>query len=245
MAISRKSATSRRRQRGAALLLLLAMTSVGAAAVLISALSHDNGQQRRSALTLARMAQAREALIGFAAVNGRLPRPAASATDGSEAEAPCASEHACTGFLPWVTLGVDGADGWGKLLRYSVTPAYTRAPVLRISAVATKTVSERGARGESEYRVGQASCDLGAQCAPLVLLSHGQRNFGTSMLGVAQANTAAGNLDEQQNASDSVHFISRAFSADPAAPGGEFDDLVLSVPLSLLYKRMAAAHRLP
>ncbi|WP_070361540.1 hypothetical protein [Duganella sp. HH105] len=245
MAISRKSATSRRRQRGAALLLLLAMTSVGAAAVLISALGHDNGQQRRSALTLARMAQASEALVGFAAANGRLPRPAASATDGREAQAPCASEQACTGFLPWVTLGVDGGDGWGNLLRYSVTPTYTRAPVMRISAVATKTISDRRADGQYEYRIGQSNCNLGAQCAPLVLLSHGQRNFGTSLLGVAQANSAAGNLDEQQNAADSVHFIGRALGADPAAPGGEFDDLVLSVPLSLLYQRMAAAHRLP
>ncbi|GJJ05780.1 hypothetical protein RugamoR64_63180 [Duganella rhizosphaerae] len=238
-------AISRRRQRGAALLLLLAMTSVGAATLLVSALNHDNRQLRRNQLTLARMAQARDALIGFAAANGRLPRPATSATDGHEALAPCATEQDCTGFLPWVTLGVDGADAWGKLLRYSVTPVYSQAPVLRISSVATKTVQDRGSDGELLYRAGQAGCDLGAPCAPAVLLSHGRNNFGVSMLGVAQANTDAGNLDEQQNASASVHFISRAASTDANGPGGAFDDLVMSVPLAPLYKQMAAAHRLP
>ncbi|MQA42803.1 hypothetical protein [Rugamonas aquatica] len=247
MATSRNWAASRRRQRGAALLLLLAMTSVGAAAVLISALSHDSAQQQRrlQLLTLERMALAREALVGYAATNGRLPRPAVSATDGNESPTPCATEQDCTGFLPWVTLGVDGADAWGKLLRYSVTPVYTRAPVLRISAIATKTVRGRSANGEYYYLAGQSACDPGAQCAPLVLLSHGRGNFGTSALGVAQANTGQGNLDERQNAEADLHFISRAASADPATPGGEFDDLVLAVPLSYLYKQMAAAHRLP
>lgn len=245
MAACRKLAINRHRQRGAALLLLLALTSVGAATLLVSALNHDSTQRRRTQLTLARMAQARDALVGFAATNGRLPRPATSAIDGREALAPCATEQDCTGFLPWVTLGVDGADAWGKLLRYSVTPLYTQAPVLRISSVATKTVQERAADGELIYRAGQASCDLGAQCAPLVLLSHGRNNFGVSMLGLAQPNTDAGNLDEQQNASASVHFIGRAAGSDANAPGGAFDDLVLSVPLSSLYQQMAAAHRLP
>lgn len=247
MAASRTWAASRRRQRGAALLLLLAMTSVGAAGLLISALSRDGAQQqqRRTLLTLARMAQAREALVGYAAANGRLPRPAVSATDGNESPTQCVSEQDCTGFLPWVTLGVDGADAWGKLLRYSVTPVYTRSPVQRISAIATKTVQGRDASGESYYLAGQSSCDPGAQCAPLVLLSHGRGNFGTSALGVAQANTGRGNLDERQNAEASLHFIDRAANADPAAPGGEFDDLVLTVPLSYLYKQMTAAHRLP
>jgi len=245
--MSRNWAASRRRQRGAALLLLLAMTSVGAAALLISALSRDSAQQqqRRNLLTLERMAQAREALVGYAATNGRLPRPAVSATDGKESPTQCATEQDCTGFLPWVTLGVDGADAWGKVLRYSVTPVYTRSPVQRISAVATKTVQGRDASGEYFYLAGQSTCDPGAQCAPLVLLSHGRGNFGTSTLGVAQANTGRGNVDEQQNAEADLHFISRVANADAAAPGGEFDDVVLSVPLPYLYKQMAAAHRLP
>lgn len=245
MAAYKKLATSRRRQRGAALLLLLAVTSVGAAALLVSALNHDTAQLRRTELTLARLAQAREALLGFAAANGRLPRPATSALDGHEALAPCSTEQDCTGFLPWVTLGVAGADAWGKLLRYSVTPAYTNAPVLRISTVATKSVQDRDSEGELFYRVGQPSCNPGAQCAPLVLLSHGRSNFGVSEQGVAQANTGAGNIDEQANASASVNFVSRAANGNPNAPGGAFDDLVLSVPLDTLYKQMAAAHRLP
>jgi len=241
----KKPAASRQRQRGVALLLLLAVVGVGAAAVLISAFSHNTQDQRRSRQTMDRMAQAKDALVGFAATYGRLPRPAISATDGHESPTPCDSEEACTGFLPWVSLGVDGADAWGKLLRYSVTPTYTNAPVLRISAIATKTVQTRFGNGQLAYLVGHDDCGLAAQCAPVVLISHGKDNFGFSTQGVFQANAAAGNVDEQLNAVGSVHFVSRPISDDPRVAGGVFDDLVTSIPLSFLYSQMAKAHRLP
>lgn len=233
------------RQRGAALLILVTLMGVGAATLLVSALSHNNQQQRRVQLTIARLAQAREALVGFAATNGRLPRPAISAVDGHEAPQPCDNEDSCSGYLPWVTLGVDGSDAWGKLLRYSVSPVFTHAPVQRISSVATKTVQTRYSDGQLAYTAGQEICNLGAQCVPVVLLSHGKNNFGTSTLGIPQLNTASGNADELLNAIGSVHFVGRPATDDPAAPGGQFDDLLSTVPLSYLYKQMAAAHRLP
>lgn len=233
------------RQGGAALLILVTLMGVGAATLLVSALSHNNQEQRRVQLTIARLAQARDALVGFAVTNGRLPRPAVSATDGRESPQPCGTEDDCSGFLPWVTLGVEGGDAWGKLLRYSVTPVYTTAPVLRISSVATKTVQTRYSDGQLVYTAGHGNCSLEAQCAPLVLLSHGKNNFGTSVLGIPQLNTARGNADELLNALAAVHFVSRPASDDPALPGGEFDDLVSTVPLAYLYKQMAAAHRLP
>jgi hypothetical protein len=247
MAASKKrpDASGGRRQGGAALLILVMLMGIGAATLLVSALSHNNQERRRIQLTIARLAQAQDALVGFAATNGRLPRPAVSATDGHESPQPCVAEEDCSGFLPWVTLGVDGSDAWDKLLRYSVTPIFTTAPVLRISAIATKTVQTRYSDGQLAYTAGQDNCTLGAQCAPLVLLSHGKNNFGTSVLGVPQLNTARGNADELLNAIGSVHFVSRPASDDPALPGGEFDDLVSTVPLAYLYKQMAAAHRLP
>ncbi len=232
-------------ERGAALLLLLALMGVGAASLLITAFSHSDREARHQRQTLARLATATDALVGFATAYGRLPRPAVSAVDGHERPEPCSSEASCTGFLPWVALGVEGADAWGKRLRYSVTPAYTVTPVTRLSAVATKTVQTRYGSGALAYLAGQETCYLGAQCAPLVVLSHGRDNFGSSVLGIEQPNTASGNLDEQLNAQGSAHFISRAASTDEAVPGGPFDDLVRFVPLDFLYKQMGAAHQLP
>ncbi|QBE67593.1 hypothetical protein EWM63_29985 [Pseudoduganella lutea] len=234
-----------RRQRGAALLMLLAVTSVGFAALLISAFGRSDVERVRERRTLAVLAHASDALVGFASTHGRLPRPAVSAIDGRERPEPCASEADCSGFLPWVTLGVDGADSWGKRLRYSVTPEYTAAPIRRLSAVATKQVLTRDGNGALRYELGQAECLIYAQCRPAVVYSHGRNNLGTSIAGLSQANGARNNVDEIANDNAITGFIQRPATADPAVPGGPFDDLLVAIPLDTLYERMAAARTLP
>lgn len=234
-----------KRQRGAALLLMVAMLGMGAAALRINAFSRSSAEARRVQRTLQTLGQARDALVGFAVLHGLLPRPAISALDGRESPGPCDSEAACNGFLPWVALGVDGGDAWGSLLRYSVTPAMTDAPVHPDRAIASKIVMYRDSAGQLRSRIGNAPCTLRVRCAPLVLLSTGPRNFGTSVLGVPQANTGVGNIDEAANASGLVVFVERNAGDAPGLPGGAFDDLVTWVPLSLLYNRMNSAQQLP
>lgn len=233
------------RQRGAALLIMVMLLGLGGAMVLMSALSGPAAERQRALRTVDALAQASEALVGFAAVHGRLPRPAISSTDGNETGQPCDTEESCTGYLPWVTLGVGGVDAWGHLLRYSVTPAYSKAPLLRISAIATKTVQTRDSHGLLYYQAGQDVCDAGAQCLPAVVLSHGKQNFGRDATGLAQPNQGQGNIDEQRNAASARQFISRVASADPAQAGGDFDDQLTTISLAILYKRMGAAGTLP
>lgn len=233
------------RQRGAVLLLLLVVGSVAAASLLISAFSRSNVEQIRERRTIALLGQATDALVGFAATHGRLPRPAISATDGRERAEPCAGEEDCSGFLPWVDLGVEGVDSWGKVLRYAVTPDYTSPPIQRVSAIATKRVQARDGQGRLFYTVGQDRCELAAQCAPAVVLSQGRNNLGTHANGLRQANGAIANLDEIGNDMASIGFISRAASDDARLPGGQFDDLLAVVPLQTMYDRMAAAKTLP
>jgi hypothetical protein len=227
------------------LLLLLAVASTVFAALLISAFGGSTLERAREQRTLAVLAQATDALVGFAATHGRLPRPAASATDGRERDTPCTDEASCSGFLPWVTLAVDGADSWGKRLRYSVTPRYTAAPIQRLSSVATKRVQTRDGDGTLRYEVGYAECVVYAQCAPAVVYSQGRDNLGTNTAGLPQANGAVDNVDEQGNDVATTLFIRRPASAGRAAPGGPFDDLVAYVTLDTLYERMAAARTLP
>ncbi|PHV36396.1 hypothetical protein [Janthinobacterium sp. BJB304] len=234
-----------RRQRGAALLLLVAVLGLGAASLLIGAFGRNTGEAERQQRTLATLAQARDALLGFAAANGRLPRPAASALDGRERPADCAGDAECSGFLPWVALGVDGVDAWGKLLRYSVTPEMARAPIVSFSAVANRVVLTRDGRGAFAFVAGQDQCDVSAQCLPAVLFSQGKNHYGTAASGVPQINTARGNIDEAANDGASRRFINRPATELATPPGGAFDDMLTWITLPTLYQRMRAARNLP
>ena len=222
-------------QRGAALLLLVAVLGLGTATLLISAFGRNGAEAGRQQRTLATLAQAREALLGFVASNGRLPRPAASAIDGRERGLECASDADCSGFLPWVALGVEGSDAWGKVLRYSVTPELSRLPIVSYSAVANRVVLQRNAQGTLQYVAGQEQCDISAQCLPMVVFSQGKDGYGTAASGAVLANTLRGNVDEASNDSASRAFVT----------GNGFDDMLAWITLPLMYQRMRAARTLP
>ncbi len=232
------------RQRGVALLLLVVMGGIGGALLMMSVFRPQAAERRNEQQTHKRLADAREALIGFAARNGRLPRPARSALDGRENPQPCDTVNSCSGFIPWVTLGIEGADSWGKLLRYAVTPSFTVVPIDAITVGGDKTVSGRDGQGKLFYLVGQPGCPVYVQCAPAVLYSSGKNNPGTSVLGIALPSPVDNNLDERQNDIASSDFISRPRGDAADAPGGEFDDLVTWVPVQKLYSSMRAAHTL-
>ncbi len=236
---------ARRRQRGAVLLILLAIVALAGSSLLMSAFGGTGLQARREQQTMRVLAQAKDALAGFAAANGRLPLPAVSAFDGLERPTPCTSDADCTGFLPWAALGIEGTDAWGQRLRYSVTPALTTYAYAASTAVANRTVQGRDADGRLVYLGGGPACSVQAQCLPFVVLSHGRYHLGVSEAGIARANGAADNDDEQANAGEALHFISRPATADASRPGGAFDDIVAWLPLDLLYQRMRAARTLP
>ena len=79
--------------------------------------------QRRLQETRESLAEIKEALIGFAMINGRFPCPAtvtepASADFGVEIT-PCSSGATSEGYLPWKTLGVSEIDAWGEMQKTS------------------------------------------------------------------------------------------------------------------------------
>ena len=77
--------------------------------------------------TEAALAQALEALLGYAASHGnRLPCPDVDG-DGVE-DRPGSAAAQCRGIeggLPRATLGIPGLDGWGRRIRYRANDAYT------------------------------------------------------------------------------------------------------------------------
>jgi prepilin-type N-terminal cleavage/methylation domain-containing protein len=80
-----------------------------------------------------RLDTAREALLAFAAINGRLPCPDRTGDGledrraGGDPSAFGCAGNVYEGFLPWATLGVPQIDYWGTRLRYRVSAEFTRA----------------------------------------------------------------------------------------------------------------------
>ena len=95
---------------------------------------------RNIADTRRSMDSIREALLGFAQTNGRLPCPANGATPagsvdtttwptsiaaGAEQWDPVNNQcYAAFGVVPWTTLGTPETDSWGRRFSYRVAPAF-------------------------------------------------------------------------------------------------------------------------
>jgi type II secretory pathway pseudopilin PulG len=197
-------------------------------------------EQRRVSETQRVMDEAREALFGFALRNGYLPCPAVSAVDGREDR----SGSICNkryGYLPWATLGVQRLDGWGRVLAYSLTPAFGNSMgFFSLNTPRDITVATRGMDGD----IIPAS---DVNDIPAVILSFGRNGYGgTSDQNTRILDAGANNVDEKTNLTgDGVAFVTRPLSTDPRAPGGEFDDLVLWISPNILFSRMVAAQKLP
>jgi hypothetical protein len=198
-------------------------------------------EQRRVSETQRVLDDTREALIGFALRNGYLPCPAVSAQNGLEDR----SGASCTqgkrqGFVPWATLGLQRSDAWGRMLRYSVTPAFSDSQLLfGLGTRRDITIGTRDAAGNLVAASGIGDI-------PAVIMSHGRNGFGAfSEMGVPNAAEVAGNADERANAGEAgIAFVSRT-PGDASSPGGEYDDIVTWVSPNILYSRMVAAGALP
>ncbi len=241
------------RQRGGALLIMLMIAGVLSAMFAIQLAGRAASQRAQVAATTLVLSQAREALIGFALVNGRLPRPAISGTNGLENPVACASDSVCTGTLPWVTLGVNKLDSWGKALGYSVTREFSQAGLV-LTTVPTRKVQSRNAAGALVFvkgpagvcvAAGVAAVDVVSDCASAVLFSYGKMNFGITDAGTVLGNMSgppATNLDEVTNSTPTtLTFVQRAAHEDTAATGGEFDDIVIWLSANVLFDRLQKA----
>lgn len=192
-------------------------------------------EQRKNSETQKALDEINQALTGFAIANGRLPRPATSATNGAE-RAACATEAECTGFIPWAALGVTKLDAWNHIFRYKVTMAFTTPFALTTPRFIT--VQTRDSAG--------ALANLTtASDVPAIVLSHGKNGYGsTADDGTPQPAVPAANIDETTNATSTATYVSRT-PTGTGATGGEFDDLATWLSPNTLFNRMVAAGKLP
>jgi prepilin-type N-terminal cleavage/methylation domain-containing protein len=190
------------------------------------------------------LADIREALLGYAVANGRLPAPAnpsiASGTSGAGvSDDSFMNTSDGLGVLPWATLGLPETDPWGRRFTYRVTPGFADA----ISAGTIPSCSPSPPPAQASF----ALCSLGnitvtdgstniAKDLPAVVVSHGRNGLGGyGRKGIQRAGAAG---DELKNANDSKEFVSRVQSPN-------FDDEVIWIPLPILMNRMVTAGRLP
>ncbi len=67
----------------------------------------------------------KEALMGFAIINNRLPCPALDNKGNEVITNPCTTYNETDGYLPWANLGTDRFDAWGHPFRYRVDGNFT------------------------------------------------------------------------------------------------------------------------
>lgn len=197
--------------------------------------------------------QVREALLGFAAINGRLPCPADPALPESDPNAglertPTAA--GCTGgdrgSLPWATLGLPQLDAWSRRFTYNVSPLFARTVVVRpVSqygcAIPPAAAPVRAAFALCTPGTGSVASAAGGPAlvadAPAVIVSHGANGFGARLPG-GGISPASGDADEQENADADALFVDRT-------PTSTYDDRVEWIAPPVLMSRMLQAGRLP
>jgi prepilin-type N-terminal cleavage/methylation domain-containing protein len=233
--------------------------------------------QRTREQTQRTLEQAREAVLGYAVANGRLPCPASATSLGVESDSPAGSGD-CTnyydGFLPAVTLGfqpVDAqgfaVDAWSNRIRYAVARNLNAGTCVGTSAVphftVKATLKQNGMSclpNSNELLICKSSVSAPAptpgSCGTTANVVTNANPSGTvvaiifspgknyAFAPTAAAATAANKPDEAANLDGNTVFISHT-PAPAGATGGEFDDMMLWIPVGLLYGRLATAGVLP
>lgn len=190
--------------------------------------------------TRERIANIKEAVTGFALVNGRLPCPAigtvASGSVGAGLEV--CTLTSTTGVVPWATLGLPETDAWNRRFTYQVTQSFTDATP---DACAFGTTSSFALCSQGDISINNGAVTI-ATGIPVLVVSHGKNGFGAYLpSGLRVPYTSETTLEEQNNANASYPPV--YVSMTPTAQG--FDDVVDWVSHNVLFNRMVTAGRLP
>jgi prepilin-type N-terminal cleavage/methylation domain-containing protein len=205
-------------------------------------------EQRRITETNKQLDEIKEALIGFAIINGRLPCPASSTSSGVESPTTGTGicDHNYDGYVPAVTLGIPGTNGsgfvvdsWGNPIRYAVT-AWSGNTFTIPNGMSTKGISNLTPTDllvcSTATGIGSSSCAAGTSLTssgvPVVIFSTGKDGGN----GFANPDEAA-NLHSGATANYKT-FVSHDFSPT-------FGDLVIWISPNVLVNHMVAAGKLP
>jgi prepilin-type N-terminal cleavage/methylation domain-containing protein len=184
---------------------------------------------RSVAETQKALGEIREALLGYAVINGKLPCPMLTTmtdpTDAAYGFAPATCSPGAEGYLPWKTLGVNEVDAWGQKRAATADPfpGYWRYRVDdNFSATFTLATS-----------ASQISIKDGA--TPANLLTEAAPNAPVAIVFSAGPNLGADGLNGDGTANE----------YQAAEPSSTFDDMLIWIGRPLLLNRMVTAGKLP
>jgi len=213
-------------------------------------------EQQRLGEVRKQLDEIEQAVIGYALINGRLPCPASSSSNGAESFASGGStingncSNFYNGFAPAATLGLVTTDGyavdpWGNRIRYALTKsngnAYTSLNGMSTTGMSGLTPDLlvcTTATGISATSCASGAALTASPGVPLVIYSTGKNGSygGTGADEAANPNPNSSNNDRV--------FVSHGPTASSAA-NGEFDDIIIWLSPSILLGKMVAAGKLP
>jgi prepilin-type N-terminal cleavage/methylation domain-containing protein len=199
--------------------------------------------QRNSIDTQKTLAEIKDALIGFAIANGRLPCPASSTSNGVESPVGggnCSNFY--DGFVPAATLGITSAvdnqgntgfaiDAWGNRIRYAVTSANSNA-FTTANGMSTTGIASLA----PNLLVCSTASTTGSGCS--VANSTLTSSPGVPAVIFSTGKTTGTGTDEGDNTDNDRVFVSHT-------PTPTFDDIVVWISPNILFNRMVTAGQLP
>ncbi len=214
--------------------------------------NHQRQRDTREAL-----ASIRQALLGFAMSQGRLPCPADPAKPISLASAGLAEPDdgsAClrqVGSLPWKTLGGSSTDAWFRRYTYAVAARYSQA-ITVLAYPLPSSASDLAAPAWYVYLSAQTPPPANPaqldRVAALVV-SHGANGHGAWHHDGVQQDSAQASSQELLNLASAGRTLGSNASPLPfylpARPGADSDDVQDSLPAPLVLHALVSAGRLP
>jgi prepilin-type N-terminal cleavage/methylation domain-containing protein len=219
-------------------------------------------EQRNIEETRSRLEAARELLLSYAIVKGRLPCPATATSAGDEAPPGAPTGTACTspygGFLPARTIGyqvVDAGgyaiDSWQNRIRYAVSSAALTgcAGTSTLPHFTNKTnLQQNGITCQpNDLVVCKSSTGItGTSCGPAANALTNQNVVVAIVYSVGKNGSlaCAPCVDEAANTNNDQVFVFHT-PAPAGVTNGEFDDYLVWITVGELYGRLISAGVLP
>jgi prepilin-type N-terminal cleavage/methylation domain-containing protein len=209
-----------------------------------------SGQQERAQRneTKQQLEDIRQALIGFAVINGRLPCPAdPTVTDPTSAnygveKATCSSAPTEEGYLPWKTLGVSEIDVWGTkrtaatqpwngYWRYRVDRNFASTAITMTTGFAEKlSVQDRAGASLTSSTANCTATSPTSECPAAIVFSTGPDLVANG---------------ENGDAFEATQGIYVSDTPGSLADGSQYDDMLIWISRPQLINRLVATGKLP
>ncbi len=187
----------------------------------------------------------KEALIGHAMAEGRLPCPDTTG-DGQENTQIVAGQQVCVssyGNLPYHSLAVGREDPWNHAYAYFVSAEFADDDETTPSCATAPAGVSFALCAAGNLEILDNTGTAIAQQLPAIVLSHGKIRMVGSAGNVARSTSEARNFNPNQHADGTAD--SKRQQRYSEQTGFEFDDIVEWVPHSVLKAKMVSAGRLP